>query len=41
MTVNGVGNATDCRRADRMGGNRQMDCMRRNLKKKIAKAQKN
>lgn len=41
MTVNGVGNATDCKRSDSIGGNMQMDSISRNLKNQIANAQKN
>ena len=40
MTVNGVGNATDCKRSDSIGGNMQMDSISRNLKNQIANAQK-
>ena len=40
MTVNGVGNATYCKRSDSIGGNMQMDSISRNLKNQIANAQK-
>lgn len=40
MTVNGVGNAMDCKRSDSIGGNMQMDSISRNLKNQIANAQK-
>ena len=40
MTVNSVGNATDCKRSDSIGGNMQMDSISRNLKNQIANAQK-